>query len=210
MAQGQEVDRLFELPPEGFVAARDALAAELRGAGDAEAAREVRSLRRPTVAAWAVNRLVRGHPEALAELLEAGEELRRAQRAVLSGKRADLGKAAEHRRRALAELTRRAQDLLAAEGREGEATLRGVRDTLEAASVDEEAGRMVRAGRLSKELPAPAGFGDVAGFRVIPGRGKEEAARPTRAGRAEARRAGAAERERNARRARKEADEAAR
>ncbi|MBA3302292.1 MAG: hypothetical protein H0U26_00295, partial [Acidimicrobiia bacterium] len=40
---------LYELAPEEFVAAREALAKELVAEGDRAAAKEVRALRRPTV-----------------------------------------------------------------------------------------------------------------------------------------------------------------
>ena len=49
------VRELFTLPPEEFVAARDRLAAELKEAGKADEAAEVKRLRRPSVVAWAVN-----------------------------------------------------------------------------------------------------------------------------------------------------------
>ena len=54
-----EIDRLFELSPERFVAERDATAKRLRSGGDVEAAARVTKLRRPTVAAWALDQLAR-------------------------------------------------------------------------------------------------------------------------------------------------------
>jgi hypothetical protein len=67
-----QVDALFALPPEEFTAARDRLARELSDGGNKEAAKEVKGLKRPTVAAWAVNQTVRGHPDALERLTKAG------------------------------------------------------------------------------------------------------------------------------------------
>jgi hypothetical protein len=46
------VDRLYELPLDEFVAARDALAKERKDPA-------VKKLRKPTVPAWAVNQLAR-------------------------------------------------------------------------------------------------------------------------------------------------------
>lgn len=70
-----KLDHLYHLPPEQFVAARDALARELKGEGrDA-----VKALRRPSVVAALANRLAREEPERVQELLEAGERLRDAQ-----------------------------------------------------------------------------------------------------------------------------------
>ncbi|MDQ3146055.1 MAG: hypothetical protein M3R01_03825, partial [Actinomycetota bacterium] len=76
---------LYELAPEEFVAAREALAKELVAEGDRAAAKEVRALRRPTVVAWAANQLVRRHPQAVESLLAAGGQLRAAQEGALGG-----------------------------------------------------------------------------------------------------------------------------
>jgi hypothetical protein len=91
------VDALFELPPEDFVAARDRLAKEL---DDRDAAKEVKALRRPTVPAWAVNQTVRRHRDVLRELLDAGREVRSAQRRAVTGLAAPAfaGATAERRR----------------------------------------------------------------------------------------------------------------
>ncbi|MGH3666099.1 MAG: hypothetical protein ACRDU8_08450 [Egibacteraceae bacterium] len=80
-------DALFDLPPGAFTAARDELVRRLRAEGDRQAAEQVRVLRRPTVAAWAVNQVARRAPERLRELLEAGDVVRRAQRRAVSGVR---------------------------------------------------------------------------------------------------------------------------
>ena len=57
------MDDLFALPPAEFIAARDALAKRLKADGDATRAAEVKALRRPSVAAWAVNQVARRKPE---------------------------------------------------------------------------------------------------------------------------------------------------
>ena len=54
-----DVDELYGLPLDEFVPARNALARELKGAGEPAEAAEVAALRKPSVAAWAVNQLVR-------------------------------------------------------------------------------------------------------------------------------------------------------
>jgi hypothetical protein len=61
---------LYGLDPDQFVAARDEIAKTLRR-DDTAAAKAVKALRRPTVAAWSVNQLVRRHPEMVDELLDA-------------------------------------------------------------------------------------------------------------------------------------------
>ena len=62
-------DELYALPPEEFVAVRDARAREARGT---PLAAEVRALRRPSVAAAAVDALVRAHPAVVEHVLALG------------------------------------------------------------------------------------------------------------------------------------------
>ncbi|MFB3739909.1 MAG: hypothetical protein ACE14W_13215, partial [Candidatus Velamenicoccus archaeovorus] len=164
----EEVDRLFTVEPGGFVSARDELVERLRSAGRAEEAAEVRALRRPTVAAWAVDQVVRTRPDELEELLAAGAELRSIQRRALSGVRADgFREAMDRRRRAVAALVQAAERLLRDHGHGSAAAVEAVASTFEAASLDERSAEQVRSGRLSKELPPPSGFGGVTGFEVV-------------------------------------------
>ena len=199
----QEIDRLFAGAPDEFVSKRDALARRLRDEKRSEEAARIKALRRPTVAAWAVNLLLREHRAEVEDLLEAGAELRQAQRKALSGVRATgLREATDRRRRAVAALTRAAEEALEASGH-GAAATEGVRATLEAASLDEDAAELVRSGRLSRELPPPAGFGGVDGLALV-------AAAPERAAEAAPKRRGpksaeAADEEREALRAERDA-----
>ena len=70
---------LYALPPEEFTAARDAAAKQARADGDRDTARALAALRRPSVSAHAVNRLVRTEPDLLAQLLDLGAALAQAQ-----------------------------------------------------------------------------------------------------------------------------------
>ena len=72
----QEVDRLFELPLEEFIAARNELARLLKNEGNATAAEEVKQLSKPNVAAWTINQLSRQQKDAVRVLLEAAAKLR--------------------------------------------------------------------------------------------------------------------------------------
>ena len=155
------LDRLYSLDPGEFVAARDALARELRQAGRRELAAEVRRLRRPTLAAWAVDQLAHRQPERLDELLAAGDRLRQVQEEVLAGgDRAALHEAAEERRLLVARLTGDALNLLRERGSEEPDTHRGdVEATLSSAAVDPELAELLRRGRLARASPRPAGFG---------------------------------------------------
>jgi hypothetical protein len=69
---------LYGLPPEQFAADRNQLAKTLRDAGDIRGSESVRAQRKPTIAAWLANRLVRAVPDQIAELTEFGDDLREA------------------------------------------------------------------------------------------------------------------------------------
>ena len=81
-----DVDELYGLPLDRFTPERNALARELRNGGERERGAEVAALRKPSVAAWAVNQLVRTQKSAIGELFEAGDGLRAAQDDVLAGR----------------------------------------------------------------------------------------------------------------------------
>src|SRR4051812_45311166 len=72
------VDELYGAPPDEFISRRDARAKELRKT-DRAAADALKRLRKPSVAAAAVNRLARDAPEHVDALMGAGEALRQAQ-----------------------------------------------------------------------------------------------------------------------------------
>jgi len=104
--ESSEVDGLFQLPLAEFTAARNALAARLKKAGQAAAAEQVKGLPKPSVAAWVVNQVARAHPRELQALLAAGDKFRDAQAKQLAGKPADLRGTLEARRVALADVTK--------------------------------------------------------------------------------------------------------
>jgi hypothetical protein len=163
LAAAQAGDELFGLPPEEFVAARDELARRLRREGDAEAAKQVKALRRPSLSAWAVNRLARERGRALGPLLAAGERLRAAHQAALAGEgAAELRSAAKAEREAVAGLVETALELLREAGHPTtDATRARVASTLHAAAASPEAADLVRSGRLTTDLD-PSGFGTAA------------------------------------------------
>jgi len=162
LADAQAGDELFGLAPEEFVAARDDLARRLRREGEAEAAKQVKALRRPPLSAWAVNQLARGQGDGLGPLLAAGERLRAAHQAALAGEgAAELRAAAKAERDAVAGLVRSAMELLGAAGHPTtDATRDRVAATLHAAAASPEAAAQVGSGRLTADLD-PSGFGTV-------------------------------------------------
>lgn len=188
------VDELYGAPLDEFVSRRDALARSLRKEGKREEADEVKALRKPSVAAWAVNVLAREEREAVDELLAAGERLRAAHAELLDG--GDPGavqEAASAERAAVEGLVAAARGVLADAGRPAtDATLDRVRDTLHAAASDDTVRELVRAGRVVEDAEA-TGFA-LAGLSPGKGAKRPAAARPRKADRAAARRKEAAER----------------
>jgi hypothetical protein len=146
---------LYGLPFDRFTPERTALAKELRGAGDRDQADAVSKLRKPSLAAWAVNQLVRTQSHAVAELWTAGDAVQRAQSDLLSGRSEseDLREALRRERQAVRDLVERARGLLNSEGHElSPATLERVSETLDAAALDQEARAAVSDGCLNREL----------------------------------------------------------
>ncbi|MFH9347999.1 Ku protein [Kitasatospora sp. NPDC017646] len=145
---------LYAVPPSEFTAARDRAVAEARNAGDRQLAARIKALRRPTASAFAVNRLVRVHPEQVSALLELGVALRRAQGELAGAALRDLSARRHH---LVAALTGQARDAAADAGvAVGEAQLREVERTLRAALADADAAAEFAAGSLSTALEEPS------------------------------------------------------
>jgi hypothetical protein len=152
---GEELDRLYQGPLEEFTATRNMLAKTLRSDGKTEAADWVKSLTKPSRAAWLVNQLAVRKPDGIAELLEAGRELRAAQEEMLAGSpdRDQLREAARREQGSVDSLLRTAEAI----GREhgvGEQILTRVGETLQAAVSDPEVAEAIEAGRLTREQRA--------------------------------------------------------
>jgi len=151
-----DIDALFQLPLTEFTAARNALAARLKKAGDPEAAERVKALAKPSIPAWAVNHLYLKHRIVFDRLLDAGEKFRKAQTAQLAGKSADIRGPLESRRAALSELTTRAAKLLAEAGSAAAPdTMRRVTTTLEALSTYAGLPGTPEPGRLTDDVQPP-------------------------------------------------------
>ena len=74
-------DELYSADPAEFTDRRKALADAARAAGDAAAAKRIAALRKPTRAAWVVNRLARADPAAPDRLADLAAALRAAEEA---------------------------------------------------------------------------------------------------------------------------------
>lgn len=144
--------QLYALPPQQFTAARDALAADAKAAGDAALATSVRALRRASASAWAVDLLAREAPDDLVALAALGDRFRTAQ---ADGDRPALSALTRERKEALAGLVARARLLASDAGRPlSAAALAEVDQTLRAAVADATAAAAVRSGRLVRALAA--------------------------------------------------------
>jgi len=159
----QAADELYALPPGDFTRARDERAKALRKEGRREEADAVKGLRKPTVAAWALNQLARQHAEEVERLLATGAELRAAQEDLLGGgDRKAFQSAAVTERDEVARLAGEAAELVSEAGeRAGPALREKIAETLHAAALDEETAEELRAGRLVREREAIGGFGGV-------------------------------------------------
>jgi hypothetical protein len=165
----EEIDGLYGLPPEEFVPERDALAKRLRADKRRDEANAVKALRKPSVAAWAANQVLRSQPAQRQALLEAGDALREAQENLLAGHSdaAAARAAGEAERRAVADLVTAARGLAHGGGFPSDTVLDRVRETLHAAATDDEARAEVEAARLTRER-RPAAFSGLEEMAVAP------------------------------------------
>ena len=147
------VPDLYTLPLGQFTAARDALAHRLKEEGDADEAKRVAKLRKPSVAAWALNRAAQSHPELVSRLVDSHRMLRQA------GSRQAVEEASVTRRQAVAALT----DAAMAELDSGSLQTRDrVTRTLLAVATDAEGEADLAAGTLVRELePSGGGWGEM-------------------------------------------------
>jgi hypothetical protein len=150
------VSDLYALPPEQFIAARDEAVKQAKAAGDRHLAAEIGKLRRPTVAAWVVNRLAQERPEMVEELLDLGEALRSAQRNLRGD---ELRELSLQRRALVSALAREAVVLARREHRRDNLPVAEVESTLTAALADPEVAEMVRTGQLTRTVEY-TGFGE--------------------------------------------------
>jgi hypothetical protein len=152
------VEQLYAAPPAQFTPLRSELVAQAKSAGEKELAASIGALRKPTVAAWAVNHFVRGHSDELEEFRTFAELIREAQRSLDADQLRVLGRERSKRVDALAD---RIAEVAAAEGQKlGAGAAQEVRDTLTALIADDDAEASVLTGSLVRAL-SYAGFGSV-------------------------------------------------
>lgn len=171
-------DELYALPPGEFVAARGRHVAAARTAKEPALAKEIAALRRPTLAAWAGNLLVRSAPEQVDALRRLGEGLRAAQEG-LAGE--ELRELTRQRNALVAKLAREARRLAAEAGQPvGDAVQHEVETTLHAVLADPDAAREWATGHLARPLTTRPGFPVAAGTAAASATPATSAARPAR------------------------------
>lgn len=147
---------LYALTPGDFTTARNDAAKRAKADGDPELAARVQKLKKPSTSAWVVNLLVREDADEVAQMLDVGEALQRAQ-ADLDG--AALRELNKQRRKLLSMMAQKGRLLARDHGvKVSGAVAEQVEQTLHAAMVDSDAAAAVRTGMLIEPL-APEGFG---------------------------------------------------
>ncbi|MFI5675501.1 hypothetical protein [Streptomyces cellulosae] len=150
------LDELYTTAPPGFVARREELAAAARAAGRPEDARLIHAARRPTLAAWAANLLLRSRPQESGRFLELGQALRGAYRTLDSD---GIRKLSEQSRSVVSALSRQAAQLARDAGHPLSHTAQqDVETTLRAVLADREAAGQWATGRLEGALIPPSAF----------------------------------------------------
>ncbi|MFE3230114.1 hypothetical protein [Nocardia sp. NPDC059228] len=159
MTLDQVVAELYGLPPAEFVAARTEHVRQARDAGDKALAAAIGKLRRPTVAAWALNLLSREASDDVRALLEVGDALRDAQRRLSAEQ---LRALTTQRQKVVNAVTRKAAELAAGRGqRLTEPVLRDIGASLQAALADQSVADGLCAGTLTAAATYE-GFGPAA------------------------------------------------
>ena len=152
-AMADELDELYEIKPEEFTALRTKLAATAKQRGDDDTAKQISAARKPTTAAWVVNRLALRDRDIRTRLAGLGERLQDAH-AAMDGDR--IRELSAEQRRLVDDVARAAFE--EAELADPTAALRDdVTGTLQAAIADPDVAS--RLGRLTK-AEQWSGFGE--------------------------------------------------
>ncbi|TQM90725.1 hypothetical protein FB476_3107 [Ornithinimicrobium humiphilum] len=154
-ALARAVDAVYAVEPTDFVATRKEWVTRLRSEGLREVAKEVAALRKPSVAAAAVNKLVRADDPVVERLRDVGARMRHAQ-STLDAKA--LAALREDRDAVLTAWVAAAREH--AGGSLTAAVESEVRDTAVAALADADATEVVTSGTLTRAL-SYSGFGEV-------------------------------------------------
>lgn len=153
MSLDDAIDELYGAAQEDFVAERARLAKALRTAGLRDEAEALAKLRKPSIAAWALNQLARERRREIDLLLDSGHRLREAQAGLFGGgEREAFESARRAEQEALSQLTAAAEELLGERGSASAATLAQVAESLRAAAVSPEGRELLARGRFTEPI----------------------------------------------------------
>jgi len=180
----REIAALYERPLAQFVEARAGLERRLREAGDARSADRVKRLRKPSLAAWAIDQVSRRDAAGIDELVAMGRELRQAQRRALQGGGGEkMQRTAAERRRLVDRLVEVAGRVLEESGHPASrAQLDRVEQSLLAVATDEGLRERIRRGTLEREASPPSDFGAFADVEATEAAGARGLGPETRRG----------------------------
>jgi hypothetical protein len=148
------IQELYSLPLEDFTSGRNELADELKAEDDKDGAAQVRALKKPSVAAWAVNQVARRYADDVSELASLRESLRS------PGSAKNMRAASNRRHQLISDLVEKAQGILEEAGNAASSqTLAKVSSTLYGAT--DEQWDALESGTITRELEA-SGFDDAA------------------------------------------------
>lgn len=154
----EAIDRLYQLPLDQFVAARNTAAREAKG----DEAATLRALQKPNVVAWGLNQLVWSARPVFDRLLAAAAALRTAQADALMRRPTDLRAATAEHREALRDAIMSTGQILERAGHAPTPdTVRALTAAFEALPWPEQPGRLVKP-------PAAPGFDVFAGIPLPP------------------------------------------
>jgi len=157
-----DLEGLYQAPLAEFVDARNALAARLRKAGDAEASARVKALSKPSAPAWALNQVYWRARDEYQRMIAAGDRLRSLQLQMLGGRPADPRQAMQDRQSAVRMVVERALAFLAEAGQPATDTTRQrVNVTADALATWGSHPHGYEPGYLERELEPP-GFDAIA------------------------------------------------
>lgn len=142
------LDELYAANPGEFVATRKRLAKKHPA---------LAKRRKPTQTAYALNQLARRHPDAVADLVDAGRALARAQRKALRGSASGLREAIDRQRTVIRERMQEVARLVTELGVD-ETHLPEIARALQAALVDPGVGEQLEEGHLERVPEAEGGL----------------------------------------------------
>jgi hypothetical protein len=155
VSKDTEIAALYQLPLDEFTAARNALAKT-----SGKDAATIRALSKPPVAAWAVNQLYWKTRRTWDALVDAAENLRRVNKAVLGGRAGDVRTAGQVHDEAVQDALKATLALLTDAGHPvTDGTKQAILNTLRALPGDDPPGRLTR-------VLQPGGFEMLAGLSL--------------------------------------------